>query len=75
MSTATRAPARNRSYYQLGGNLPLDAPSYVKRAADTDLVEQLLAGRFCYVLTFGQMGKSSLMVHSARELRNAGTHG
>jgi WD40 repeat protein len=45
----------------------------VRRAADTDLVAHLLEGLFCYVLTSRQMGKSSLMVQTAKKLREAGT--
>lgn len=61
-----------RRFYQLGGNLPADAPSYVRRAADVDLVRQLMEGHFCYVLTSRQMGKSSLMVQTAKKLREEG---
>src|SRR5262249_49504374 len=32
----------------------------------------LMQGRFCYVLTSRQMGKSSLMVHTASRLREEG---
>jgi len=34
-----------------GGTLQLDALSYVERRADRDLLEGLIAGEFCYVLT------------------------
>jgi WD40 repeat protein len=68
------AAPRTKPFYQLGGNLPADAPSYVRRAADQDLLKHLLLGRFCYVLTSRQMGKSSLMVQTARKLREADMH-
>src|SRR5262249_32240619 len=61
------------SFYVTGGTLRLDAPSYVERQADRDLHDGLLSGEFCYVLTSRQMGKSSLMVHTAARLREAGT--
>lgn len=56
----------------LGGTLDPEAPSYVVRAADRELVGGLLAGEFCYVLTARQMGKSSLSVRTARTLRERG---
>src|SRR5438093_8166097 len=60
------------SFYVTGGTLRPDAPSYVERQADADLLEGLLKGEFCYVLTSRQMGKSSLMVRTANKLRAQG---
>jgi hypothetical protein len=57
------------SFYQTGGNLPHNASSYVERQADMDLYEGLTRGEYCYVLTSRQMGKSSLMVHTAARLK------
>lgn len=59
-------------FYVTGGTLRQDAPSYVERKADTDLYAHLTRGEFCYVLTARQMGKSSLMVHTATRLRQEG---
>src|SRR5438270_1170572 len=60
------------SFYVTGGTLRQDAPSYVERQADRDLYESLTRGEFSYVLTSRQMGKSSLMIHTAARLREAG---
>lgn len=59
-------------FYVTGGTLRRDAPSYVARRADEELYSGLGAGRFCYVLTSRQMGKSSLMVRVAARLRESG---
>lgn len=59
-------------FYVTGGTLPLRAPSYVSREADDRLLKALEGGELCYVLTSRQMGKSSLMVHTAERLRATG---
>ncbi|NET36307.1 MAG: hypothetical protein F6K19_30490, partial [Cyanothece sp. SIO1E1] len=58
--------------YQVGGSLPLQAPSYVPRTADDALFTALLAGEFCYVLNARQMGKSSLRVRTIHRLQALG---
>jgi WD40 repeat protein len=60
------------SFYVTGGALRQDAPSYVERQADRELLEGLQRGEFCYVLTSRQMGKSSLRVRTTARLREAG---
>jgi tetratricopeptide (TPR) repeat protein len=59
-------------FFIAGGTLRAQALSYVMRPADQELFEHTLAGEFCYVLTPRQMGKSSLMIRTARRLAAAG---
>jgi hypothetical protein len=68
----TQAPAQGADFYVAGGTLRSDAPSYVKRPTDDELYELALEGEYCYVLTPRQMGKSSLMIRTARRLREQG---
>ena len=63
MSLATR--------FQPGGTVREDAV-YVERGADRELFTALSAGELCYVLAPRQIGKSSLRVRVARQLREGG---
>jgi hypothetical protein len=65
--------AATTTFFTVGGTLRPHDPSYVPRLADRVLEEQLRTGMFCTVLTARQMGKSSLMVRTARRLADQGT--
>jgi hypothetical protein len=56
-------------YFVDGGTLDPNNPSYVPRPADRELLQKILEGSFCHVLTARQMGKSSLMIRTAQSLR------
>ncbi len=73
MTTAAVSIGAAAPFYITGGTLPRDAPSYVVRRSDEELLDGLRAGQFCYVLTLRQMGKSSLMVRTVTRLQQEGT--
>ena len=64
----------NPSIYTVGGTVQAGQGIYVARKADDELFALCQNGTFTYVLTARQMGKSSLMVHTAERLATVGTH-
>src|SRR5215510_13114718 len=66
-------PTKTKStFFVVGGTMRHDAPSYVERSADKELLTELSRGEFCHVLTARQMGKSSLMLRTGANLRASG---
>jgi WD40 repeat protein len=60
------------SIFTIGGTVQAGSGIYLTRQADEDLLAGCLRGAFTYVLTPRQMGKSSLMVATAKRLRSEG---
>jgi ABC-type branched-subunit amino acid transport system substrate-binding protein len=56
------------SQYCVGGTLPADSSTYVEREADDKFYRYLRDGKYCYVLSPRQTGKSSLMVRTMKRL-------
>lgn len=58
--------------YHVGGTVPIGRAIYIERTVDTELLRLCLDGTFVYILTARQLGKSSLMVHTAQHLEARG---
>jgi hypothetical protein len=61
-----------QDFFVAGGTLWREAPSYIVRPADDELFRLALEGEYCDVLAARQMGKSSLMVRTAKRLQESG---
>ena len=55
--------------YSLGGTVQASKGTYLRRLADQKLLELCQQAEFAYILTSRQMGKSSLMISTASELK------
>lgn len=55
--------------YCVGGTVQAGDGLYIPRKADAELLRLCRNGTFAYVLSTRQVGKSSLMVHAAEQLR------
>ncbi len=69
-----RKAARRRAgeFFVAGGPVAPERRCYLRRAADRQLLERLLAGDYCHVIAPRFSGKSSLAASSARRLRESG---
>lgn len=65
-------PVFDTKYYQVGGSLEYQHPTYIVRQADQELYQALQNGEFCCVLNSRQMGKSSLRVQMMKRLQKEG---
>ena len=60
------------SFFQVGGSLQAQDPTYIRRQADEELYQGLMRGEFCYVFNTRQIGKSSLRVRVKHRLEAQG---
>jgi hypothetical protein len=60
----------SRRAFVAGGTVQAGEGIYVERPGDAELLRCCTENKFAYVLTSRQMGKSSLMVHTAEQLRS-----
>jgi len=62
----------NQTIYTVGGTVQAGGGIYIPRKADDELLGYCRAGEFAFILSSRQVGKSSLMVRTARQLENEG---
>jgi formylglycine-generating enzyme required for sulfatase activity len=60
----------NQSIYTVGGTVQAGGGIYIPRKADDELLGHCRAGEFAFILSSRQVGKSSLMVRTARQLES-----
>ncbi len=56
-------------FFNYGGALPADDPSYIARTADETVLSAVRHGKFCWVTAPHHLGKSSLATHTVATLR------
>ena len=61
-----------QSIYTIGGTVHEGV--YIRRKADEELLEHCRASEYAFILSSRQVGKSSLMVRTARQLEKEGVH-
>jgi tetratricopeptide (TPR) repeat protein len=62
----------NPNVYAVGGAVQSSGGIYLERKADMELLDACRAGRYAYILTTRQVGKSSLMIRTAKMLTAEG---
>ncbi len=62
----------NQTIYTVGGTVQAGGGIYIPRKADDDLLTLCRAGELAFILSSRQVGKSSLMVRTARQLESEG---
>lgn len=60
----------NQTIYTVGGTVQAGGGVYIPRKADDELLEYCRAGENAFILSSRQVGKSSLMVRTARQLEH-----
>src|SRR5688500_14282201 len=66
--SASESMAEPKSIYAVGGAVQASGGLYLERTADTELLQLCRAGKLAFILSSRQVGKSSLMVHTAQQL-------
>lgn len=61
--------AENSEFFSFNAPLPAGHDSYLRRAADTELLKHILAGHYVHVLAPARSGKTSLLANAAAELQ------
>jgi hypothetical protein len=60
----------NQTIYTVGGTVQAGGGIYIPRKADEELLVHCRASEFAFILSSRQVGKSSLMVRTARQLES-----